>query len=126
MKKAYSRWKQWWSLSALAIALVIGIVTLYSWSRTSNLVRGPELTITSPDSPVTQSPLITLSGKVERVAHLRLNDGKIFADGNGHFSERLLLQPGYNIIKVEAIDRFGRQVERFVELAYQPDSNSIN
>lgn len=122
MKKVYSKWKQWCSLSAIVIAAVVVIVLGYSWSRTSNLLIGPELSITPVKSPISDTPLIVLAGEVKRVAHLQLNDGQIFADSNGRFAEQLLLRPGYNIIKVEAVDRFGRRVNHLLDVAYQPIS----
>lgn len=119
MKKALFKWQSWWSWSAIAAFSVLTLVIGYSWSRTSDLLRGPELTVRPIETATLGSPLIKLEGKVQRVAHLKLNDGKIFADATGRFAEKLLLYPGYNIIKLEATDRFGRRVARYIELAYQ-------
>lgn len=100
------------------------VVAGYSWSRTRNLLSGPELTIKNPAKiSLVSEPLIKIEGEVRRVDHLNLNDNKIFADSSGHFSEELLLYPGYNIIKLEATDRFGRRVSRFLELNYQPKTS---
>ena len=123
MTKQLSKWRRAWTLSGVAITLVVLVIAGYSWSRTRNLLRGPELTVLPIDTTALASPLIKLEGQVQRVAHLKLNDGKIFADASGHFSEELLLYPGYNKIKLEATDRFGRTVDRYIELAYQPQAN---
>lgn len=122
MTKQLSKWSKAWTLSGVAITLVVIFVLGYSWSRTRDLLRGPELTVLPIDTATLASPLIKLEGQVKRVAHLRLNDGKIFADASGHFTEELLLYPGYNMIKVEAVDRFGRKVNQYLELAYQPQN----
>lgn len=123
MTKLISNWRRWLSLSIVLCTVLVLLVIGYSWSRTRSWLSGPVLTITSPlplDS--LPEPLVTIEGEVKRVDHLWLNDGKIFADTSGHFREQLLLFPGYNIIKLEASDRFGRRVARFLELAYQADN----
>ncbi len=120
MTQIISNWRQWLSLSIIIASVAVVIVVGYSWSRTRNLLSGPELTIASPSKTSNvDEPLVRIKGEVRRVDHLSLNDSKIFADSAGHFSEELLLYPGYNIIKLEATDRFGRRVSHFLELNYQ-------
>lgn len=119
MKTVLFKWRGWWSWPTIAAGLLMALVASYSWSRTRDLLRGPELTIAPIDAARLDSPLLGLEGEVRRVAHLQLNDGKIFADAAGHFSQKLLLYPGYNIIKLEATDRFGRRAARYIELAYR-------
>jgi hypothetical protein len=120
MTKQLSKWSKAWTLSSVAVTLLILFIIAYSWSRTRDLIRGPELTVYPIDTSTLASPLIKLEGQVQRVAHLQLNDGKIFADADGHFQEEILLYPGYNKIKIEATDRFGRTVDQYLELAYKP------
>lgn len=121
MTKVIFNWRQWLSWSLLAATVAALVIIGYSWSRTRNLLSGPALTVKNPAKIATVfEPLIKIEGEVRRVDHLNLNGGKIFADSQGRFSEQLLLHPGYNIIKLEASDRFGRRVARFLELAYQP------
>lgn len=107
--------------SVLALVLTI-IVIGYAGYRMKDVLRGPRLLIKEPAAenlPLAE-PLFALSGEARRAAHLYLNDGRIFADGAGQFEEKLMLFPGYNIIKLEANDRFGRRTFRFLELTYQP------
>lgn len=120
MTKQLSKWSKAWTLSSVAVTLLVLFIIGYSWSRTRDLIRGPELTVYPIDTSTLASPLIKLEGQVQRVAHLQLNDGKIFADADGHFQEEILLYPGYNKIKIEATDRFGRTVDQYLELAYKP------
>ncbi|MEK7650877.1 MAG: hypothetical protein AAB364_03380 [Patescibacteria group bacterium] len=97
------------------------IVLGYAGYKMKDVFRGPKLTLSSPNLAALPLPseLVTISGQATRVAHLRLNDGQIFADSEGKFAEKLLLAPGYNIIKLEARDRFGRVRTELLELTYQ-------
>lgn len=105
-------------VSGLALAV---IVLGYAGYKMKDVFRGPKLTLASPNLTALPlaSELVTISGQATRVAHLRLNDGPIFADSQGQFAEKLLLAPGYNIIKLEARDRFGRVKTELLELTYQ-------
>lgn len=123
MTKAFFNWRRWSWPTIIGLSAIV-IILSYTWSRTSNIIRGPRLFVTSPlENSLVHEPLITIEGGVERVAHLRLNDGKIFADSQGHFREQLLLSPGYNIIKLEASDRFGRQVNQLIFLFYDEEKS---
>lgn len=104
----------------LGLALTL-LVLGYAGYRMKDVFRGPKLTLTSPalENLPLHEQLVTISGQATRVAHLRLNDGTIFADSEGYFAEKLLLAPGYNIIKLEVRDRFARTLTRFIELTYQ-------
>lgn len=120
MAKWLSNWRREWTLSGVSVMVTILLVVGYSWSRARNLIQGPNLTVNTANNLTLTSPLVRIEGEVERVSHLKLNGGKIFADAGGHFAEPLLLYPGYNVVKLEAEDRFGRQVVKYVKLAYQP------
>jgi hypothetical protein len=98
------------SLFAIAIAGYV-VYELHS------LVRGPVITIDSPQSgSVYNSPLIEITGKTSNISYFSLNNKKIFTDRLGNFNEELLLSPGYNIITLEARDRFGKVVTKKLEL----------
>lgn len=93
----------------MAILIVFLLIGGYTLSRSWNLLAGPVVTIDTPTANETiKSSLIILAGHAERIATLTLNGRQIFTDGSGDFRESLLLFPGYNIIVIEAHDKFGR------------------
>ena len=63
--------------------------------------------------------LIDVAGIATNISAISLNDRPIFIDESGAFSEKLMLYPGYNIIKLRAEDKFGSTVENDLELVYQ-------
>jgi hypothetical protein len=50
---------------------------------------------------------------------MSLYDRPLYTDIKGNFSEKLLLSPGYNIIKIVAEDKFGSKTEERVEVILQ-------
>ncbi|MSR78610.1 MAG: hypothetical protein EXS59_00485 [Candidatus Taylorbacteria bacterium] len=102
---------------ATLIALAIGI---YAYIQSRQYFHGPQVTITSPINGllVTENP-VTIEGIAENIAFITLNDGAIFVDKKGVFSEKLLLLPGYNILTIKAEDRFGKKTQKTLELVYK-------
>ncbi len=98
--------------------ITLGIIILaYSGFQAQKLIVGPQIIIDTPENgALYDSTLIEISGHVKNVSYLNLNDRKIFTDTNGAFKEKLLLSPGYNIIKLDAKDKFGKYTEKRLEL----------
>ena len=69
------------------------------------------------------NPLVTVAGTATNIARISLDDRQIFVDKQGNFSEKLLVPPGYTIIKLAAQDKFGRTTEKLVALNYTASSN---
>lgn len=103
-------------LAALAFFLLLGAYGLY---QTRNLILGPKITIAAPlnGAAIALNP-VEIEGQAERIAFLSLNGGRIFTDENGNFKQKLLLARGYNIIRLEAQDKFGRTVKKVLQLVY--------
>ena len=94
------------------------ILALYAIFETQDFIAGPSLEILSPGgnlaSPANQ--VVEITGRVKRVSWLSLNGWKIFSDENGNFSEKLVLMEGINRWQVKAVDRFGREKTKLIEI----------
>ena len=113
-------WSNYWSPQTIAFLLVVLFIGGYALFRSWNLIAGPELEITSPIAgAVHTDPLVNISGEAKRVSKLFMNGAQIFTNTEGEFNETLLLLPGYNIIVLEAEDRFGRRVINKISLINQ-------
>ena len=108
------------ALSKLKIILYVlfGIIIVgYSIFQAWKLISGPIIDIYSPQNGATYTnTLIEISGRARNVSYLNLNDRPIFTDKDGYFKEKLLLLPGYNIIKLDARDKFKTYTEKKLEL----------
>lgn len=99
------------------IAAILVLVAGYSLFSARHIIEGPQIKIKNPTNgkAFTES-LISIEGKAKNVAFITLNDRQIFVDEQGKLQEKLLLSPGYNIIKLYARDKFGREVTKQLEL----------
>ncbi|MBI2100301.1 MAG: hypothetical protein HYT48_03115 [Candidatus Vogelbacteria bacterium] len=92
----------------------------YAVYQSSQMMIGPKINLRSPTDGATEGQaLVSVEGQARRIAYLTLDDNPIFTDEAGNFKEKLLLAPGYNIIKLHAEDRFRRVIERRLQIMYQ-------
>jgi len=108
-------------IAGLVIFILAALgIGAYTYLQSREFLRGPQITITSPQNGETfESALVVIEGTAHNATAISLNDGAIFADSKGNFKEKLLLLPGYNILTVKAEDRFGKRVEKTLELVYK-------
>jgi hypothetical protein len=103
-----------------AFTLVSSIV-LFVYYQSEVYRQGPVISVSTPQNGETfHSPLITIQGTAHNISYLKLNDRQIYTNENRVFEEKLLLLDGYNIITIEANDRFGRSRQEILELVYIP------
>lgn len=89
----------------------------YAYFTMRDYFAGPQIEIFSPkEYAIVEHELIEVRGVSKRISAITLNDRPIFVDERGEFREQLLLYPGYNILKVAAQDRYGRTVEKKIEV----------
>jgi hypothetical protein len=106
--------------------LKIGVYTLlalvvvgYALFTTSDLIKGPSITVSEPVNGSTfSSPNIRIKGVVKRIQEITLNGRAITIDDQGNFSEAVLLAPGYNAFLITAKDKFGRSEDVRLQLVY--------
>jgi inosine/xanthosine triphosphate pyrophosphatase family protein len=113
----------WWFMYGFGL-LCIALFGVY---QARFIILGPKITIESPanGSTVTER-LVTLKGSASNIKTLTVNGITLYTDDTGHFSERMLLFPGYNTVVVAAQDKFGNRLERRLELVVQLPDNSAH
>ena len=99
-------------LKITTISLITLFVCGYGLFEARNLLTGPVITVLTPQNGSKQiTPLVEVAGVVKNVSDISLNDRPITMDMSGNFSEKVLLAPGYNILKLTVADKFGRKKE---------------
>ena len=107
-------------LEILTFLLIIGFFLVYAYSRTENLIRGPQILIETPRDGITaRQSLVTVTGTAKNISTLFLNDRQIFTDQAGTIREEVLLSYGYNMFSFRATDKFGREVVKTLQLVYK-------
>ena len=98
----------------LCIGLLLAAYLCY---QLRGVVRGPHISITTPENGISVSNgHVTIEGVSEDIASLLLNGHQIFTDAQGRFHEDLLLLDGYNVIEMQATDKFKRTVTKRLDL----------
>lgn len=107
-------------LKAIIITLFLLCLFGYGAFEIWNYATGPEIILSSPinGSAVSES-LITVSGQGKNTKEISLNDRPIVVDEQGNFTEKILLSYGYNVLKLEGKDRFGKQTEQELQIVYK-------
>jgi hypothetical protein len=107
-------------IKTLFIGFFVLIIVGYGIFQSQKIVGGPKISVNSPATgQVVERSDVDISGVATNISAISLNDRPIFIDESGNFSEKLMLYPGYNIIKLRAEDKFGSKVEKDLELVYQ-------
>lgn len=108
---------------SIGVCAVIGL-GVYAYLQSSEYLRGPIITVEEPtNGALFTTPTVAVRGNARNISFLTLNGRQIFTDERGHFKESLLLQNGYNIMLLEAKDRFGHTKTKRLELVYKPQEN---
>ena len=96
----------------LPIGLLTGLfvfIIFYTFFRTKAVSRGVTLEIQGlEDGQTVGDEIVRLSGNAKHASHLLINGREILIDKENNFAEELVLSHGYNIITIEAEDRFAK------------------
>lgn len=63
-----------------------------------------------------------ISGNARNAINLLLNGREISIDKGGNFAETIVLLSGYNLVSIEAEDKFGNKDEEIYQLTYSPNA----
>ncbi len=107
-------------LKAGSLLLLILIIAGYAFYQARNIIFGPHITLSAPVNGETYAnPAIDIKGVVTNAAYFAIDDNPVLLDKNGDFDEQLLLGDGYNIIKVDARDQFGKNKQILLQVILQ-------
>ncbi len=106
--------KLWLSIFGGLVLVITLVVYIYLQSR--DYILGPKIYVRyPPENASVFGPSVEIRGETKRINSISLNEKPIFVNSEGKFKEKLLLPDGYNIIKFEAKDRFGKRTEKLLE-----------
>ena len=105
-----------WGITAIVLLMILG----YAYSRTESFIRGPQITITTPENgQMISDSFFFIEGAVERASYITLNGRQVYTDEAGELREEVSLAEGLNIFEIVATDRFGRTIKKVLEVIYQ-------
>lgn len=96
------------------------IIVIFAFWGSKELILGVKIKNINivNGSKITENPL-KIIGNAKNAKTLILNGREISIDQNGYFNETVALLPGYNIIELKAVDKFGNQDNKDYKLIYQ-------
>ncbi len=102
----------------MTLFIILGIVIVaYTIFQSQKLLSGPVIKIIYPQNGSTfNQSLILIEGTAKNISRINLNGRQIFTNNSGYFAEKVLLSPGYNVIKIDGEDKFKKYIERRLEL----------
>jgi hypothetical protein len=99
---------------------LITLISSYALYQAHFALIGPEITVDAPTHGATYiTPLIDVRGTVQNSSIFRINNQIVYANNKGEFSYKLLLHPGYNIIVLEAVDKFGSKDAKQIDVVFK-------
>ncbi len=95
-------------LRKITLCMLGAGVALFVGAKLYPLIHGPDIQLaTMINGAHLTEPVVQLSGTAHFTKDLIINGAPIATAPNGSFDEKLLLNPGYNVITMEGKDRFG-------------------
>lgn len=98
-------------------------MTIYAFFQTKAINKGVDLTVVGiEDGLVLKEDFLVIYGNAKHANHLTLNGQEILINEDNDFRQELLLSPGYNIITIEATDRFSKKTKEIYRVMYEKDA----
>lgn len=110
-----------WSGIAVGIC-VLGLV----FHNTHDVLFGARLSVGElKDGAVYTEAYVPISGRTRSPKRLTINDRPITITKDGYFNEAIILSEGYNRVRIELVDRFGKTQERTYHLVLEKQDGSL-
>ena len=100
--------------------IVIAAISIYFFYQLSFLTKPPELIIEYPSEDlIIDKEKILIKGKTQINVEISINGSGVWLDEEGIFNQELFLQEGINVIKIIAVNKFGRKNEIIRKIIYE-------
>lgn len=107
-------------LKYLGLGIIAVLFSTYVVFQARYIIRGPQLTLIDEPGGIQNERQITLSGHAENITDIRLNGRQIVTNEDGYFAEHIVLENGYNVVQLQAHDRYGRKTVIEREFVFTP------
>lgn len=109
------------TLKIVVLAIFFTSIVVFGFWRASDLLFGVEIeevNIEAINGTKVVDNIVNIKGRAENATNLKLNGREIFIDKAGYFDESIALLSGYNIITIEAEDKFKHTDTKYYQLIY--------
>lgn len=105
----------------LKISVIVGFsvfIIVYTFFRSKDAIVGVKIKHVEIVDSAKGDNIVEIYGNAKNAVELKLQGRLISIDEDGNWGEFLALLPGYNIIDIEAEDKFGKTDKKNYELTY--------
>lgn len=107
------------TLKIASISLFFLFIAAYAVFRSKDLIIGVKIKdVTIQDGATLSNNILPVTGNAKNAIYISINGREISVDQLGNFNETIVLLPGYNVIKIEARDKFEHIDEKYYQLIY--------
>ncbi len=109
----------------LTLIFCAGLAALAIWYLSYQarfLISGPELQLIEEPSVTQTARTVTLKGAAANITELYLNGRPIVTNESGQFEETVVLEDGYSVFRIDAVDRYGRTTYLERPFVYQEEN----
>ncbi|MEZ4200572.1 MAG: hypothetical protein R3B69_03230 [Candidatus Paceibacterota bacterium] len=103
-------------LTIVAVGLLLAGVLYYVLFQARFLIGGPSVVLADIPPVVQTVREVPLSGTASNITAIYLQGRPIVTNEDGQFNETVILEEGYNIVRIDVHDRYGRSA--YVEQAF--------
>jgi hypothetical protein len=113
-------------LKISSLSIFFAIIIIYGFFGAKNIIFGVKI----KDVNINRQPIINgsvfkesaliISGNAKNAVNLSLNGREISINQDGDFNETIALLLGYNVLVLQAQDKFGYTDEKDYQLIYRP------
>lgn len=105
-------------------AILIVAILVFVFFKTRDIIFGARLNVFNvTDGQVLTDPYLEIKGQIRNAASIELNGHSVIPNHEGVFSEGIILSPGYNVITIHTVDKFGNRIERKYTLVYNDEAS---
>lgn len=113
-------------LKIVAIAVICIALVYYVLFQARFLIGGPQVALTDTPETVQTERQIVITGTASNITAIYLNGRPIVTNEQGFFSEKVVLENGYSIVRIDAADRYGRTTSIEKPFIYQENNLLLN
>ena len=107
-------------LQIAVVSIFFLLIIVYALGRSHDLIVGVKITnVNITDGAKVTDSAMKVTGNAKNAIELTLDGREITIDELGNFNETIALLPGYNIISIKALDKFGYSDEKDYRLIYE-------
>lgn len=113
-------------LTAVFVLLLLAAAAWYFLFQARYILSGPEITLLNKPDVVQSERQIMLRGLAKNITELYLNGRAIVTNEDGLFSENIILENGYSIVRIDAVDLYGRETHVEWPFVYKPEEEWLS